>query len=331
MDFLDRTRFRVRSGSGGGGCVSFRREKGRPNGGPDGGDGGRGGDLWAEAVPGLTTLAPFRRVRKVEAGDGARGGSRDRAGRRGEDRVIEVPAGTVLIDRSTGDVLGDLDQPGKRVLLARGGRGGAGNARFATSTNRAPRRSTPGQQGVEYEVCLELKLLADAGIVGLPNAGKSTLLRAVSNARPKVADYPFTTLHPYLGTVPVGYDSFVLADIPGLIEGAHHGAGLGDRFLGHAERCAVLLQLVEGTAPDVAGDYRAVLREIEAYGHGVAEKPRLVALSKVDALTEEQAAAACGALSEAGAGEVLRLSAATGQNVGETLEHVWRMIQRVRS
>lgn len=330
MDFLDRTRVRVRSGDGGAGCVSFRREKSRPNGGPDGGDGGRGGDLWAEAIAGLTTLATLRRVRKVEAGNGARGESRDRAGRRGEDRTIQLPAGTVITDSATSDVLADLDLPGKRVLLARGGRGGAGNARFATSTNRAPRRSTPGEKGVEYEISLQLKLLADAGIVGLPNAGKSTFLRAVSNARPKVADYPFTTLHPYLGTVEVGYESFVIADIPGLIHGAHLGIGLGGQFLGHVERCSAMLHLVDASSSDIAGDYSTVLNEVEAYGCGLMDKPRLVALSKVDLIGESDTAVACERLQERGVNEVIPLSAATGMNVEKTLQSLWRIVQQVR-
>lgn len=331
MDFLDHTRFHVRSGRGGDGCVSFRREKSRPDGGPDGGDGGRGGDLWAEAVTGLTTLAPFRRVRKVSAGDGARGGSRDRAGRRGEDRVIEVPVGTVLVDLETGAEIADLDRLGARTLLARGGRGGAGNARFATSTNRTPRRSTPGEEGVEYEIGLQLRLLADAGIVGLPNAGKSTLLRAASNARPRVAAYPFTTLHPYLGAVSVGYDGFVLADIPGLVEGAHRGSGLGDRFLGHVERCSVLLHLLDITSEDVAGDYRTVLGELEAHGCGLDRKPRLVAVNKIDAVASERVAEAAAALEELGCDDVEKVSAAAGDGVEELMERLWRTIRQNRS
>ena len=330
MDFLDTARIRVRSGRGGDGCVSFRREKNVPFGGPDGGDGGDGGDVWAEAAPGPGTLSAFRRRRHFAAGDGVRGMGRRRAGRRGADHVIRVPAGTILSDSATGSLISDLAAPGQRVQLARGGRGGAGNARFATSVNRAPRRADAGGGGVEYELVLRLKLLADVGLVGLPNAGKSTFLRATTNARPKVADYPFTTLHPNLGVVSLSREEFVLADIPGLIEGAHAGAGLGDRFLGHIERCAALLHLVDCTADDVAADYRAVDRELAQYGAGVPDKPRLVRLTKADARSPEDVERCATRLRAAGAHEPAPLSSVSGDGVRPTLGALLEVVRAQR-
>lgn len=330
MDFLDSAKVRVRSGNGGAGCVSFRREKHAPFGGPDGGDGGRGGDVWAEVAAGLYTLSAFRRQKHARARNGGHGMGRNRTGANGADCRLTVPAGTTLTDHATGTVIAELVEAGERVLLARGGAGGLGNAHFATSTNRAPRHATPGGDGVEYDVYMQLKLLADAGIVGLPNAGKSTFLRAVSNARPKVADYPFTTLHPYLGVVSVGYDELVMADIPGLIAGAHTGAGLGHRFLGHVERCAVLLHLVDGTADDVVADYQVVCHELSEHGHGLAAKPRVVCLNKIDALDETQVTDRLAALRAAGAGDPLAISAAGGEGVSDVTARVWRRVEERR-
>lgn len=330
MDFLDQTHLRVRSGSGGVGCVSFRREKNVPRGGPDGGDGGKGGDIWAEAVTGITTLAQYRRVRKAQAGDGRRGSSRNRTGASGADRTLRLPVGTVLIDRASGTVIADLAREGDRVLLGEGGAGGTGNARFATSVNRAPRRATPGCPGVEYELELRLKLLADAGLVGLPNAGKSTMLRAVSNARPKVADYPFTTLYPFLGTVELDHEGFVLADIPGLIEGAHRGVGLGDRFLRHVERCAVLLHLVDATADDVAADYHAVVTELAAYDGDLERKPRLVALSKIDVVSADEVASKSASLRAVAGVDVHAFSGVAGTGIPPILRQLRETILQER-
>ena len=267
--------------------MSFRREKFIEFGGPDGGDGGRGGDVWAECVDGLNTLIDYRYQQHFKAKTGGHGMGQNRAGAKGADAVLKVPAGTQILDEDGETVLADMTAVGQRVLIAKGGNGGFGNAHFTTSTNRAPRRANPGQEGRERWIWLRLKLIADAGLVGLPNAGKSTFLAAVSAARPKIADYPFTTLHPGLGVVRADEREFVLADIPGLIEGAHEGAGLGDRFLGHVERCRALLHLVDGTSEHAGRAYKLVRRELEAYGHGLADKPEIVALSKADALDPE--------------------------------------------
>ncbi len=286
MKFLDSARVYVRSGDGGAGCVSFRREKFIEFGGPDGGDGGRGGDIVVECADGLNTLIDFRYQQHFKAKTGTHGMGRNRAGGRGADAVLKVPVGTQVIDEESGAMLADLTQAGQRVVIAKGGNGGFGNAHFATSTNRAPRRANPGQSGVERTLVLRLKLIADAGLIGLPNAGKSTFLAAVSAAKPKIADYPFTTLHPGLGVVKIDGRDFVLADIPGLIEGAHEGLGLGDRFLGHVERCGALVHLVDATAENAGADYRTVRRELAAYGAGLEGKAEIVALSKVDAVDE---------------------------------------------
>jgi GTP-binding protein len=288
MKFLDEAKVYIRSGDGGNGCVSFRREKFIEFGGPNGGDGGKGGDVIAEAVEGLNTLIDYRYQQHFKAGKGGGGMGKDRHGANGANAVLKVPAGTQIYEEDGETLLADLTHAGQRIVLARGGNGGFGNAHFKTSTNRAPRHANPGQAGQELTIRLRLKLIADAGIVGLPNAGKSTLLAAVSAAKPKIADYPFTTLHPQLGVVEIDGREFVLADIPGLIEGAHQGSGLGDRFLGHVERCRVLLHLVDGTTEDAGAAYNTVRAEIEAYGHGLADKPEVVALNKSDALTPEQ-------------------------------------------
>jgi GTP-binding protein len=287
MKFLDQAKVFVRSGDGGNGAVSFRREKFIEFGGPDGGDGGRGGDVFVEAVDNLNTLIDYRYQQHFKAKTGGHGMGRDRAGANAADIVLKVPVGTEILEEDNETVIADLDAAGKRVLLARGGNGGFGNAHFKSSTNRAPRRANPGQAGEERWIWLRLKLIADVGLVGLPNAGKSTFLSVVSAARPKIADYPFTTLTPNLGVVRIDEKEFVVADIPGLIEGAHEGAGLGDRFLGHVERCRVLLHLVDVTAVDPVADYRTVRAELAAYGHGLEKKPEIVALTKADALSTD--------------------------------------------
>ena len=287
MKFLDQARVYVRSGDGGAGCVSFRREKFIEFGGPDGGDGGRGGDVAVECAAGLNTLIDFRYQQHFKARTGMHGMGKNRAGGRGADAVLKVPVGTQVIDEESGATLADMTREGERVVVAKGGNGGFGNAHFTTSTNRAPRRANPGQEGIERTLILRLKLIADAGLVGLPNAGKSTFLAAVSAARPKIADYPFTTLHPGLGVVRIDGRDFVLADIPGLIEGAHEGHGLGDRFLGHVERCGALVHLIDASGANAGADYRAIRRELAAYGAGLDAKTEIVALSKVDAVDEE--------------------------------------------
>jgi len=282
MKFLDQAKVYVRSGDGGGGAVSFRREKFIEFGGPDGGDGGRGGDVIVECVDGLNTLIDYRYQQHFKAKTGIHGMGRNRAGGRGADVIMKVPVGTQIFAEDNETLIADLTEVGQRYVLAQGGNGGFGNLHFTTSTNRAPKRANPGLQGIERTVWLRLKLIADAGLVGLPNAGKSTFLASVSAAKPKIADYPFTTLHPNLGVVRVDEREFVLADIPGLIEGAHEGHGLGDRFLGHVERCRVLLHLIDAGGEHAGSAYRVVRHELEAYGGGISEKPEIIALSKVD-------------------------------------------------
>jgi GTP-binding protein len=319
VKFLDLARVHIRSGSGGGGCVSFRREKYIEYGGPDGGDGGRGGDVWAEAVDGLNTLIDFRYQQHFFAKTGQPGMGKQRTGRDGDDIVLRVPAGTEILEGDEETVIADLSEVGSRVLLARGGNGGWGNLHFKSATNQAPRRANAGQPGVERSIWLRLKLIADVGLLGLPNAGKSTFLAATSNARPKIADYPFTTLHPNLGVVGVDNAEFVVADIPGLIEGAHEGRGLGDLFLGHVERCAVLLHLVDGTVEDVAADYATIIAELEAYGGALADKPRVTVLNKIDALSEDEIAAQRAALEAASGGEVMAMSGVAQTGLVEVL------------
>jgi len=319
MKFLDQAKVYVRSGDGGSGCVSFRREKYIEFGGPDGGGGGRGGDVWAEAVDGLNTLIDYRYRQHFKAAKGAHGMGRDRTGAKGADVVLKVPVGTEILDQDNETVIADLDRAGKRVRLAEGGNGGFGNAHFKSSVNRAPRRANPGQEGTGHWLWLRLKLIADAGLVGLPNAGKSTFLAAVSAAKPKIADYPFTTLHPVLGVVAVDGHEFVLADIPGLIEGAHTGAGLGDRFLGHVERCRVLLHLIDAASADPDADYRTVRGELAAYGHGLADKPEVVAISKADTTDVDQMTAIRARLATAAGREPLVMSSVTGEGVSAVL------------
>ncbi|GMG81619.1 GTPase ObgE [Paralimibaculum aggregatum] len=318
MKFLDQAKVYIRSGKGGDGCVSFRREAFIEYGGPDGGDGGKGGDVWAECVAGLNTLIDFRYQQHFFAQSGRGGMGRARTGAGGDDIVLRVPEGTEIYDLETDELIADLTKVGERALLARGGNGGWGNLQFKSSINRSPRRANPGQPAVERTIVLRLKLIADAGLVGLPNAGKSTYLAASSNAKPKIADYPFTTLHPGLGVVAVDGTEFVLADIPGLIEGAHEGAGLGDRFLGHVERCAVLLHLVDATAEDPIADCAVVEEELAAYGGGLAEKPRLLALSKCDALSGDDRGALVELFAETGRQVDFCLSAVSGQGLVES-------------
>ncbi len=330
MKFLDLAKVYIRSGSGGGGAVSFRREKFIEYGGPDGGDGGGGGSVWVEAVDGLNTLIDFRYQQHFFAQNGQPGMGRQRTGKDGEDIVLCVPVGTEILDEDEETVLADMTALGQRVLLARGGNGGWGNLHFKTSTNQAPRRANPGQEGVERTIWLRLKLIADAGLLGMPNAGKSTFLAAVSNARPKIADYPFTTLHPNLGVVGIDNAEFVMADIPGLIAGASEGRGLGDRFLGHVERCAVLLHLVDGTSETLDEDYRAIINELELYGGDLAEKPRVTALNKIDALDDDERIEARARLEAEVGGPVMMLSGVTGEGVPEVLRAVRAQITEDR-
>jgi GTP-binding protein len=331
MKFLDEAKVYIRSGDGGNGCVSFRREKFIEFGGPNGGDGGKGGDVIAQAVEGLNTLIDYRYQQHFKARSGGGGMGKDRHGANGADVVLKVPAGTQIYEEDGETLLADLTEVGQRVRLARGGNGGFGNAHFKSSTNRAPRRANPGQPGEELTIRLRLKLIADAGIVGLPNAGKSTFLAAVSAAKPKIADYPFTTLNPQLGVVASDGREFVLADIPGLIEGAHEGVGLGDRFLGHTERCRVLLHLVDGTSDDPGEAYRIVRSELEAYGQGLTDKPEIVALSKADALTPEAIKKLTAKLKKACKKTPLVLSSASGQGVTDVLRALWKFIDQARA
>ncbi len=331
MKFLDEAKVYVRSGDGGNGCVAFRREKFIEFGGPSGGDGGRGGDVIFEAVEGLNTLIDYRYRQHFKARPGGNGMGKDRHGANGEDVVIKVPVGTQLFDEDKETLIADLTEVGQRVVLAEGGNGGFGNAHFKTSTNRAPRHANPGEPAVERWVWLRLKLIADAGLVGLPNAGKSTFLATVSAAKPKIADYPFTTLNPQLGVFAIDDAEFVLADLPGLIEGAHEGAGLGDRFLGHVERCRVLLHLVDGTCEHAGKAYKTVRDELEAYGHGLADKPEIVALSKSDALSPEQIKQQTARLKRAAKKTPLVLSALSGEGVPEVLRALLKVIKKTRS
>ena len=319
MKFLDEAKVYIRSGDGGNGCVAFRREKFIEFGGPSGGNGGRGGDVVAQAVDGLNTLIDYRYAQHFKAKAGEAGKGKDRHGANASDIVLKVPVGTQIFDDDKETLLADLTEPGQRVVLLQGGNGGFGNAHFKSSTNRAPRNANPGQPGEERWIWLRLKLIADAGLVGLPNAGKSTFLAATSAAKPKIADYPFTTLTPQLGVVQSDNREFVLADIPGLIEGAHEGTGLGDRFLGHIERCRVLLHLVDGTGEHAGKDYKTVRGELEAYGGGLADKPEIVALSKIDAMTPEQIKEQAARLKRAAKKAPLLLSAHSRQGVTEAL------------
>ena len=332
MKFLDQCKIYIRSGNGGGGAVSFRREKYIEYGGPDGGDGGKGGDVWIEAVEGLNTLIDYRYQQHFKAETGIHGMGRNRHGANGADVVLQVPVGTQVLDEDKETLIADLDTAGMRVLLAKGGNGGWGNDRFKGPINQAPKHANPGQEGEERWIWLRLKLIADAGLVGLPNAGKSTFLAAVSAAKPKIADYPFTTLTPNLGIVDLSTEErFVIADIPGLIEGASEGAGLGTRFLGHVERAGVLIHLVDATQDDVAEAYRTVRNELEAYGEGLAERTEVLALNKVDALDEDARREKAAQL-ELEAGKPPRLiSGVSGEGVQDLLRAAFIEIKRHRA
>jgi GTP-binding protein len=320
MKFLDQCKVFIRSGNGGGGSVSFRREKFIEYGGPDGGDGGRGGDVWIEAVEGLNTLIDYRYQQHFKAGTGTHGMGKQRNGPAGEDVVLKVPVGTQVLEEDNETLVADLDHAGARVRLAKGGNGGFGNIHFKGPINQAPHFAMPGQEGQERWLWLRLKLIADAGLVGLPNAGKSTFLAAVSAAKPKIADYPFTTLVPNLGVVDLSQNErFVIADIPGLIEGASEGAGLGVRFLGHVERCAVLIHLIDGTQDDVAEAYRQIRHELAAYDEGLAAKPELLALNKIDALDADARAAKGTELKAASGQAPFLISGVSGEGVKDLL------------
>ncbi len=330
MKFLDQAKVYVRSGNGGAGCVSFRREKFIEYGGPDGGDGGRGGHVFIEATNGLNTLIDYRYQQHFKAGTGVHGMGRNRTGATGDDVVLKVPVGTQVLEEDGETLIADLTEEGQRVRLLRGGNGGWGNARFKSSTNQAPRHANPGEEGQEMWVWLRLKLIADAGLVGLPNAGKSTLLSVVSAAKPKIADYPFTTLVPNLGVVSVDTASFVLADIPGLIEGAHEGVGLGDRFLGHVERCACLLHLIDASQDDPVEAWNIVRGEIEAYAEELADKPELIVFSKADIVEPEELKKKRKAFEKATGQVPLVISAASGQGVHVAMGKLLEMIRANR-
>lgn len=330
MKFLDEAKIFIKSGDGGDGCIAFRREKYIEHGGPDGGNGGRGGDITFEAVENLNTLIDFRYTQHFKAKKGNNGMGRNRTGGSGKSITIKVPVGTQILADDKETLLADLTKPGQTITMARGGDGGRGNASFKSSTNQAPRQSEPGFPGEEHWLWLRLKLIADAGLIGLPNAGKSTFLRKVSRARPKVADYPFTTLAPQLGVVSIGDDEFVLADIPGLIEGAHKGTGLGDRFLGHIERCSVLLHLIDANHTDVAEVYKTIRNECAQYNETLLEKPEIVALNKTDLLTQEEIVDKVSQLSKEAQGDILVISAATGKGVQSALYDIYNWVKEGR-
>ncbi len=331
MKFLDEAKIFLKSGDGGNGSVSFRREKYVEFGGPDGGDGGRGGDIVFECAPDLNTLIDFRYKQHFKAARGTDGMGKNRSGPSGKALVVKVPPGTQIFDEDRETLLADITAPGDRIVFLKGGNGGFGNTHFKSSTNQAPRHANPGLEGEERWVWLRLKLIADAGLVGLPNAGKSTFLAACTRAHPKIADYPFTTLHPNLGVVAVEDRTFVLADIPGLIEGASEGAGLGTRFLGHVERCRVLLHLVDGTGEDVAGAYRTIRHELEEYGGGLADKTEILALNKIDALDEETLEERRAELAEASGKEVHMISGVAGMGVREVTFALEKIILEERA
>ena len=330
MKFLDQAKVYIRSGDGGAGAVSFRHEKFLEFGGPDGGDGGRGGDVWAVAVDGLNTLIDYRYQQHFKAKTGTHGMGRNMTGAKGADVILKVPVGTQIFEEDNETLICDLTEVGQKFCLAKGGNGGFGNLHFTTSTNRAPRRANPGLEGIERTIWLRLKLIADCGLVGLPNAGKSTFLASVTAAKPKIADYPFTTLHPHLGVVRIDGREFVLADIPGLIEGAHEGVGIGDRFLGHVERCQVLLHLVSAQEEDVAKAYQIIRDELEAYGHGLSEKPEVVALSQIDILDEETKQIKQKQLEQISGKKIHLLSAVTHAGIEETLRSIAKIIEESR-
>jgi GTP-binding protein len=330
MKFLDEAKVYIRSGAGGNGCLSFRREKFIEFGGPNGGDGGKGGNVWAEAVDNLNTLIDYRFQQHVYAKNGGHGMGKQMAGANGADAVLRVPVGTEIYQEDNETRIADLNRAGARALLAKGGNGGFGNAHFKSSTNRAPRHTNPGQPAEEKTIWLRLKLIADVGLVGLPNAGKSTFLARVSAAKPKIADYPFTTLHPQLGMVRFAGADFVVADLPGLIEDAHEGAGLGTRFLGHAERTSVILHLIDGTESAVVRAYRTIRAELAAYGHGMDEKPEVIALNKSDAIPKAALQRKQNALEKA-AGKVFVMSGVSGEGVDAVLQALARAVGKSRA
>ncbi|MGE5501431.1 MAG: GTPase ObgE [Ignavibacteriales bacterium] len=331
MKFLDQCKIYIRSGDGGAGAVSFRREKYIEYGGPDGGDGGRGGDVWIEAVEGLNTLIDYRYQQHFKAGTGVHGMGRNRAGPAGDDVVLKVPVGTEVLDEDKETLIADLDHAGMRIRLAKGGNGGFGNTHFKGPINQAPKYANPGQEGEERWIWLRLKLIADVGLVGLPNAGKSTFLAATSAAKPKIADYPFTTLTPNLGVVDLSEgERFVIADIPGLIEGASEGAGLGTRFLGHVERTGALIHLIDGAQDDIVGAWRTVRAELEAYGEGLADKPEVLAINKIDALDDDLRRWKQDELEEVAGTRPLLVSGVSGEGVRELLRAAWRKVREQR-
>ncbi|GAA0525612.1 GTP-binding protein [Rhizomicrobium palustre] len=331
MKFLDQAKVYIQSGAGGNGCIAFRREKFIEYGGPWGGDGGRGGDVWAEAVDNLNTLIDYRYQQHVRAKNGEGGMGKVMTGAGGDDAVLKVPVGTQIYEEDNETLIADLSEVGQRVQLLRGGNGGFGNAHFKSATNQCPKFANPGQPGEEKTIILRLKLVADAGLIGLPNAGKSTFLSRVSEAKPKIADYPFTTLNPQLGMVRIDGTDFVLADLPGLIEGAHEGVGLGDRFLGHAERCNVILHLIDGTESEITKAYKTIRGELDAYGNGLMDKPEIVALNKVDAIPPEALSKKKAALKKACGHDVFVISGVTGEGVTEILRAIAEIVRNKRA
>ena len=331
MKFLDLAKVFIRSGSGGSGAVSFRREKYIQHGGPDGGDGGRGGSVIAEVVDGLNTLIDYRYQQHFFADNGGSGMGKQRTGASGKDIVLQIPSGTEVLEEDQETVVGELREIGERLVLAKGGNGGFGNHHFKSSTNQAPRRANSGQSGVERTIWLRLKLLADVGILGLPNAGKSTFLAATSNARPKIADYPFTTLHPNLGVVGVDDSEFVVADIPGLIEGAHEGRGLGDIFLGHVEKCSVLLHLIDATEGDFLENYRVIKKEVGSSGEKLKDIPIIIGLNKIDAVDLEERILLRNELEAVCGQGVLLLSSISGEGVTEVLRALKMVIEKAKN
>lgn len=331
MKFLDEAKIFVKSGDGGAGCVSFRREKFIPEGGPDGGDGGRGGSIIVRTATGLNTLIDFRYQQHFKAKRGQHGMGSQRYGKGSDDMILTVPVGTQIFEEDKETLIADLDKPDQELILCKGGRGGLGNIHFKSSTNQAPRQATPGEAGEEKWVWLKLKLISDAGLLGLPNAGKSTFLAAVTAAKPKIANYPFTTLHPQLGVVSRADREFVLADIPGLIEGAAEGRGLGTRFLGHIERCGVLLHLIDGTSEDVVADYNTVRTELQAYGNEASEKPEILALNKIDAMEEDEIREKREALEKHTGKAVYHISAAGRIGIDEVINAMLRTIDEYRA
>ena len=327
MKFLDQAKIFIRSGNGGPGSVSFRREANVPHGGPDGGDGGRGGDIIARCVDGLNTLIDFRYRQHFKAESGRPGAGRNKSGLSGKSIILKLPVGTQILSDDQSMILADLTHVGQEIILAKGGEGGHGNAFFKSSTNQAPKKSQPGIMGIEMWIWLRLKLIADAGLVGLPNAGKSTFLSVVSAAKPKIADYPFTTLHPNLGVVAIDEKEFVMADIPGLIEGAHDGAGIGHRFLGHVERCLVLLHLIDATHTDPVESWRTIRSELSAYNDELSKKPEIIALSKCDAAPKDYVMDLISELRKAGGTEIYRLSSVTGSGLNKILRAIYDVIK----